>query len=166
MWNNNNSNRNSVFHTLGHDLLSSIVVFLVAFPLCMGIAIASGFPPDRAAAAGIVDAGDVFVIPHLLHDDMLNEAQLESCRRAIYPDLPSDLAAALPVAPLSIAEAVLDRVFALNPTVKVMILGGDHSVAWPVVKALVARARRPFAIVQPDAHTDLLSERLGVKKAA
>jgi MFS superfamily sulfate permease-like transporter len=36
------------------DLLASIVVFLVALPLCMGIAIASGVPPARGLIAGII----------------------------------------------------------------------------------------------------------------
>lgn len=36
------------------DLLASVVVFLVALPLCMGIAIASGVPPARGLITGIV----------------------------------------------------------------------------------------------------------------
>ena len=36
------------------DLLASIVVFLVARPLCMGIAIASGVPPAMGLLSGIV----------------------------------------------------------------------------------------------------------------
>jgi MFS superfamily sulfate permease-like transporter len=39
---------------LRHDLLASIVVFLVALPLCMGIAIASGAPPAAGLITGIV----------------------------------------------------------------------------------------------------------------
>jgi len=38
----------------GRDLLASIVVFLVALPLCMGIAIASGMPPASGLITGIV----------------------------------------------------------------------------------------------------------------
>lgn len=40
--------------TLKQDLLASVVVFLVALPLCMGIAIASGAPPAAGLITGIV----------------------------------------------------------------------------------------------------------------
>jgi agmatinase len=51
----------------------------------------------------------------------------------------------------------------LNPALRVFMLGGDHSVAWPVVSALAQHAPEPWAIVHLDAHTDLLPERLGVR---
>ncbi|MEG8176516.1 SulP family inorganic anion transporter, partial [Xanthomonas hortorum pv. gardneri] len=38
----------------GRDLLASVVVFLVALPLCMGIAIASGMPPAAGLITGII----------------------------------------------------------------------------------------------------------------
>jgi arginase family enzyme len=115
--------------------------------------------PARCDAANVIDLGDVFVVPQLLHDDMISPAQLEATRRALYPDL----AELLPVSPLSIAERALDLVLAQNPQVAPFIIGGDHSTAWPAVSAL-ARARTDrWAIVQPDAHTDLLETRLGVK---
>ena len=40
--------------TFAADFLASIVVFLVALPLCMGIAIASGVPPALGLMSGIV----------------------------------------------------------------------------------------------------------------
>lgn len=114
---------------------------------------------DIAAREGILDVGDVFVVPHLLHDDMLSPAQLEASRRALYGAGQT----ALPVSPLSIAERVVDRLLSINPDLGIFMLGGDHSVAWPIVAALARHAREPWAIVHPDAHTDLLPERLGVR---
>ncbi|HYQ82082.1 MAG TPA: arginase family protein [Anaeromyxobacteraceae bacterium] len=118
--------------------------------------------PARAERAGVVDLGDVPCVPQLLHDEMLSQSQLAASRRALYPDLPPAEAARLPVSPLSLAERVLSLALSVNPAAAPLVLGGDHSCAWPAVRALAA-ARPELGIVQVDAHTDLLEERLGVR---
>lgn len=40
--------------TFGRDALASVVVFLVALPLCMGVALASGLPPTAGIITGII----------------------------------------------------------------------------------------------------------------
>lgn len=40
--------------TFSRDFVASIVVFLVAMPLCMGIAVASGVPAERGLITGII----------------------------------------------------------------------------------------------------------------
>ena len=42
------------FRYLDHDIPAGLVVFLVALPLCLGIAVASGAPPFSGVIAGIV----------------------------------------------------------------------------------------------------------------
>ena len=50
-----NSNQdNGFFSNLRHDLPASVVVFLVALPLCLGIALASGAPLFSGIIAGVV----------------------------------------------------------------------------------------------------------------
>lgn len=134
-------------------------------PQAMRTALLEQLPsfPDRAADLGIVDIGDVFVVPQLLHDDMLAESQKAATRAALYPNVPDSVRATLPVSPLSIAERALDLVFSLNPKVAPVVLGGDHSTAWPVVSALSRARKDRWGVVQPDAHTDLLEHRLGIK---
>jgi len=112
---------------------------------------------------GVVDIGDVAVVPQLLHDEMLAPAQIEASRAALYKDVAPSLAAELPVSPLSIEARVLDCVLSINPKIVPIILGGDHSVAWPVSEMLAKHRKDRWSIVQPDAHTDLLADRLGIK---
>lgn len=50
----NSGARSGPFAHFARDLTASIVVFLVAMPLCMGIAIASGVPPEMGLVTGIV----------------------------------------------------------------------------------------------------------------
>ena len=124
-----------------------------------------GLRPDfeaRAQAAGIVDVGDVFVVPQLLTDDMLSADQLARTRAALYgPASAGD--SSLPVAPLSVAERVVGELLGRNPALRLCVLGGDHSVAHPVVAALARHVAEPWAIVQLEAHTDLLPALLGVR---
>lgn len=51
---NSNNNNNNIFAFLKNDIPSSIVVFFVALPLCLGIALASGAPLFSGLIAGIV----------------------------------------------------------------------------------------------------------------
>jgi guanidinobutyrase len=122
---------------------------------------AKGF---TGASKGVLDIGDVFVVPQLLNDDMCSEAQLEATRAALYPSVRPDIRRSLAVSPLSITKRALDLALQINPQLKLFILGGDHSVALPVVQALHGAHQKPFAIVQPDAHTDLLETRLGIRE--
>ena len=50
-----------MFKHLKQDLPASLVVFLVALPLCLGIALASGAPPLAGLIAGIL--GGLVVAP-------------------------------------------------------------------------------------------------------
>ncbi len=113
----------------------------------------------RAAAAGIVDVGDVFSVPQLLTDEMLSEAQVRRTRAALYGTPEREW----PVAPLTIAERVVEELLRARAGLRIFMLGGDHSVAWPVVAAIARHVAEPWAIVHADAHTDLLPERLGVR---
>lgn len=111
----------------------------------------------------ILDLGDLFVNPHLLHDEMLNEGQIRLCQDGMYPEVPEPLRRGLPVSALSQARWVLSRLLRDYPNLKIFVIGGDHSVAWPVTEAFCERYPGTLGIVQPDAHTDLLASRLGVR---
>ena len=111
-------------------------------------------------------AGDVRVIPHLLHDSMLNNVQTGECRAALY----GGPRTGLPVSPLSITERALDDIHRIGEhdgdATRVIAIGGDHSVGWPAfVTAFKAsrRANKRIGCLHFDAHTDLMPSRLGVK---
>lgn len=118
---------------------------------------------EQSKELGLVDVGDVLCVPQLQHDEMLNAEQLDASRRALYPNVKEGDREALPVSPLSIAARAWELIFTVNPSLKPFVLGGDHSTALPGVLALNKVVQGPLGIVQPDAHTDLLERRLGVK---
>lgn len=106
------------------------------------------------------DLGDVRVIPHLLHDKYLNAETIKSCQQALY-----DRDCQLPVSPLSIAEAALDKIYYDMPSIRLFGLGGDHSVSYPLIKSYLRAKQkqgRRCGLIHFDAHTDLLDKRLGI----
>ncbi|NBY20528.1 arginase family protein [bacterium] len=108
---------------------------------------------------GIIDIGDIIVVPQLLHDHMLSDVQLKSTRAELYPGRAENL----PVSPLSIAEALYEALMELNPELKVFMIGGDHSVTWPAMVHCNKRFQQDFGVLHFDAHSDLMENRLGVK---
>ncbi len=107
------------------------------------------------------DVGDVRTIPHLLHDKYLNDETIAKCRMALYQ---SDKIA-LPVSPLSIAYDFAKGFHEQFPGKSIFMIGGDHSVSYPMVRAYLEAKKaqgKKVALVHFDAHTDLMEERLGI----
>lgn len=108
----------------------------------------------------LVELGDVRVNPHLLHDKYLNEQTIQSCQEAMYGEKN-----VLPVSPLSIAETCLTHCYETIRDCRILGLGGDHSVSYPLVKTYLKakqKQNKKVALIHFDAHTDLLVSRLGI----
>lgn len=105
------------------------------------------------------DLGDVRVIPHLLHDDYLNQETISKCRKSLYGKNIK-----LPVSPLSMSEKVLSELYKKFPSSRVFGIGGDHSTSYPLVKEWLKSRKAPqkAALIHFDAHTDLSASRLGI----
>ena len=104
------------------------------------------------------DLGDIRVIPHLLDDRYLNDQTISSCREALY----GISNAPFPVSPLTIAESVCSQFYQAFPNKRLLMLGGDHSVSYPAVKAWAETRSTKKGLIHLDAHTDLLDKRLGI----
>jgi agmatinase len=113
----------------------------------------------KAYPKGIIDIGDIIVVPQLLHDGMLSEEQVKTSRLELYPGRSEDL----PVSPLSIAESLYEALLELNPELKIFMIGGDHSVTWPAMRYCHKKFGDDFGVLHFDAHSDLMESRLGVK---
>ncbi len=111
---------------------------------------------------GVIDVGDVRVVPHLLSGEMISAEQKARCRAALYGDAHSPL----PVAPLDQCALVLRSLRELNPALLPIVIGGDHSIGWPAFETCYSwsvAAGKKVGLLHFDAHTDLLEERLGVR---
>ncbi len=107
------------------------------------------------------DIGDVRVVPHLLHDKYLNQETIENCRLALYQNKKVNL----PVSPLSIAYDFAKNFHQQFPAKNLFMIGGDHSVSYPMVRAYLEAKKiqgKKVALIHFDAHTDLLEERMGI----
>jgi arginase family enzyme len=141
---------------------------ILAIPSDTGAGIVRGAawgPMAIRAALGrapVLDLGDVFCVPQLLDEAMLSAEQRARTQDALWPELPGDLRRTLPVSPLGMAERVRRLLAVIAPQLRVLMLGGDHTVTWPVLAPLLDAPTDDLGIVHFDAHTDLLPERLGI----
>lgn len=147
-------------------------VAILAIPSDTGAGIVRGAargPEAIRAALGrapVFDLGDVFCVPQLLDEAMLSTEQRRRTQDALWSELPESRRRTLPVSPLGMAERARRLLMSIAPWLRVLMLGGDHTVTWPVLVPLLDPAiggpTDDLGIVHFDAHTDLLPERLGI----
>ncbi|HTL13261.1 MAG TPA: arginase family protein, partial [Bdellovibrionota bacterium] len=157
------------------ELKGKNAVAILAIPPDTGAGISRGAAhgPEgiraRWSSAPAFELGDVFSVPQLMDDEMHSASLLTRARKAVFASAPPSMRAKvsrLPVSPLSMAERVYTILRQLNPELRVLLLGGDHTVTWPALAAILGEGKaknKDVGIVHFDAHTDLLQERLGVR---
>lgn len=115
---------------------------------------------------GVVDIGDVLDHPLLIEDSLYKDWVIRDVRQERWGHLGEvSERLDLPVSPHSILERTLECIYSLNPEVKVLLLGGDHSHSFVPVKVLSDARRNPeqsLGVLQVDAHTDLMRVRDGL----
>lgn len=115
----------SMFSHVKEDAVAGIVVFLVALPLCLGIAVACGVPPVSGLIAGVVGG---LVIPWLSR---------------------SPLSVSGPAAGLtSIVLAEVDYLGGLGPFLAAVVIAGVFQVALGALKAGRFADMVPSAVIK------------------
>ena len=120
---------------LGRDLTASIVVFLVAMPLCMGIAIASGVPAEKGLITGIIGG----IIVGALAGSPLQVSGPAAGLAVIVYELVRDQG-------LSALGPILVVAGAVQVAAGVFRLGGWFKAISPAVLPAVAKARSTTAL--------------------
>jgi MFS superfamily sulfate permease-like transporter len=110
--------------SLDRDIPAGIVVFLVAFPLCLGIAVASGAPPFSGVIAGIVSGLIVAVLSG------------------------SQLSVSGPTATLSIIVAAAIEKLELEGLLLAVCFAGVFQIAMGLAHAGVIGAYFPVAVIE------------------
>jgi MFS superfamily sulfate permease-like transporter len=110
--------------SLNRDIPAGIVVFLVAFPLCLGIAVASGAPPFSGVIAGVVSGLIVAVLSG------------------------SQLSVSGPTATLSVIVAAAIEKLELEGMLLSVSIAGVFQIAMGLARAGVIGAYFPVAVIE------------------
>ena len=116
------------------------------------------YASPRGLDGWLGDVGDIFCVPHLLHDSMLAPELIAECRKTVYGDADS----ALPISPLSVTEYVAEALTDRPQPPALIGIGGDHSVSAALMLCHLRRHPKTLGILHLDAHDDLSPARFGV----
>lgn len=111
---------------------------------------------ERLAEAGVIDIGDVISSRLFIRDDLVPQHVIDSLRERRWGSQGAEFE--LPISPHSMLERTLDCLRTINPQLRVMLIGGDHSISQVPTVALAqdeTNASRDLGILQIDAHPDL-----------
>jgi agmatinase len=102
---------------------------------------------------GVIDIGDVRATRFCANDQPFQKSIIERIQRDRWGQEGVDLA--LPISAHAMLQRSLECIYAINPHVRVLLIGGDHAYSYDPIKVLAERSdRQDLAVVQIDAHPD------------
>jgi agmatinase len=133
-------------------------VAILGAPYDLGTQVRSG---SRLGPRAIRNASTIYGLRSVrYYDSEFDKVYLDGVRVVDCGDV--DMVHARPELCLANVEAAVGTL--LDRNVLPVVLGGDHSVPIPIMRAICDRTSDPICVVQIDAHLDFVDERFGVRE--
>jgi agmatinase len=112
---------------------------------------------ESLSKLGWLDVGDILCHPYLLTEEVLRPEAISEIRKAFWGEETDT-----PAGVIDVIHHTVKKLRSEYPNKPFLAFGGDHSISYPLVRAVRETFQERIGILHFDAHTDLREHRQGV----